>query len=729
MVIDSLGISGGPCLVISGGTFNGSSKTITLNSDGFGTVSMTGGAFNGGSGDITATGTANETNHDLQINGGTFRSTSGNLFVSRAFRFQNGGAFQNNGGTVVFNGGTTTAMTSDDGMGNSPPLVFNNLIYSRNSGSTLQMLANNVIVNGDLSLVDGVIDDAGGFRTIDVRGNVDIASTFDGLTFRITLLFSGAACQTVTLSGSQNFPGGWQTNKTGCGITANGNFGVGSIAVPNGSFVFGNNSQANIVGNMTVDPNGRAIVTQGSHIAIGGNATVAGTVDIASFGDGTINISGITTVGGSLTIDGPSGPVDLGTVNIQPGGAVDLDITNNLVTVDSLTVAPGGRFSANGPSSITLGGNVVNNGLINLHDEEGPNCAFGGFVNVQSSVFGTRRLWSGSGVFHMVHVNVVDMGGTAPIRVHGGLNNNNNDVNWTFDSDCSARTIHTPYDFDGDGKSDVGMFRPATGDWWLNRSTLTLAVGTFGTAIDRITPADFDGDGLADLAVWREGPLSPRFFILQSSDGTVRTQVFGLTGDDPRMVGDWDGDGIADAAVFRPATAQTPQATFFYLGSKNNPNKNITFLQWGQVGDIAARGDFDGDGKFDPAVFRNSTGDWWIVNSSTGASRVQHWGQSGDKPVGGDFDGDGKSDPAIFRSSGNSWWILLSSNGQQAALPFGLSTDVLTPADFDGDGKTDIAVWRPSTGDTWTTQSSSGLVGVVHLGANGDVPIAASLDR
>jgi len=96
--------------------------------------------------------------------------------------------------------------------------------------------------------------------------------------------------------------------------------------------------------------------------------------------------------------------------------------------------------------------------------------------------------------------------------------------------------------------------------------------------------------------------------------------------------------------------------------------------------------------------------------------------------VPGDYDNDGKIDLAIFRPSTGAWWIQRSSDGGVVSTSFGLSTDTPVPADYDGDGKTDIAVWRSSTGIFWIVRSSNGAVMTSSWGgaAFGDVAIAAS---
>ena len=92
--------------------------------------------------------------------------------------------------------------------------------------------------------------------------------------------------------------------------------------------------------------------------------------------------------------------------------------------------------------------------------------------------------------------------------------------------------------------------------------------------------------------------------------------------------------------------------------------------------------DYDGDGLADVAVFRPSSGSWYILNSTTGSTSYAgyQFGIGSDLPVPDDYDGDGKADIAVFRPSNGGWFVLKSSTNftTYSAYLWGLPTDIAT---------------------------------------------------
>ena len=248
----------------------------------------------------------------------------------------------------------------------------------------------------------------------------------------------------------------------------------------------------------------------------------------------------------------------------------------------------------------------------------------------------------------------------------------------------------TKFDFDGDGAADRSVFRPTDQTWYLDQTTLSFQAQHFGLATDVIVPADYDGDGRTDIAVYRDGT----WYILGTASGFMAAQ-FGVAGDIPQPA-DFDGDGRAELAVFREGT--------WYTFNMSTGDTIVT--PFGLAGDKPVVGDYDGDGKADHAIYRPSTGTWWYLSSETGAQIAVQFGISTDVPVPADYDGDQQTDLAVYRDG--VWWILNSSNGSTTVYQFGIATDEPVPADYDGDGKADIAVYRD--GVWYISLTSNGIV-------------------
>ena len=169
--------------------------------------------------------------------------------------------------------------------------------------------------------------------------------------------------------------------------------------------------------------------------------------------------------------------------------------------------------------------------------------------------------------------------------------------------------------FLGPGNADsVGVVDVAALDDFIYNEPRAMAQGT----------VDFDGDAGTDITIYR--PSTGQWFIVRSGGLPAVAVKWGEAGDIP-VAGDYDGDRISDIAIFRPSSG-----TWFIAHSSGIAPR---VLNWGQNGDIPVPGDYDKDGKTDIAIYRPSTGQHFLIRSSNGSQAVVQWGQPGDIPVSG----------------------------------------------------------------------------------------------
>ena len=206
-------------------------------------------------------------------------------------------------------------------------------------------------------------------------------------------------------------------------------------------------------------------------------------------------------------------------------------------------------------------------------------------------------------------------------------------------------------DWSGDGTTKIGVFRASIGWWFLDYNgngqwdgCVTDRCYNFGTAEDTPVMGDWDGDGATEIGVFRKS--IGWWFLDYNGDGTWsgcsadRCYNFGIAIDTP-VTGDWNGDGKSEIGVFRPSIGWwfvdvNGDGTWSGCGSDGCYNLGI-------AEDLPVTGDWNSDGFTEIGVFRPSIG-WWFLDyngndtwSGCSADKCYNFGISVDRPVIGGF--------------------------------------------------------------------------------------------
>jgi hypothetical protein len=206
----------------------------------------------------------------------------------------------------------------------------------------------------------------------------------------------------------------------------------------------------------------------------------------------------------------------------------------------------------------------------------------------------------------------------------------NGSYSWESGADTMVQTFTAAEskpvvgDWNGTGETQLGLFQTSTFQWHLDLNnnkaidgcTLDACEGPFGQTNDIAIIGKWNFRGNARMGVFR--PSTGFWHLDRNADGNLdgckkdlcaQLKTY-ITGDLP-VVGDWTGNGLSLLGLFRPSTGQ------WFLDRSGNRSwdgcrRDHCIESFGSAGDLPVSGDWDGTGKSNVGVWRPSTGQWFL---------------------------------------------------------------------------------------------------------------------
>lgn len=265
-----------------------------------------------------------------------------------------------------------------------------------------------------------------------------------------------------------------------------------------------------------------------------------------------------------------------------------------------------------------------------------------------------------------------------------------------------------------------------------------MRVFQFGVVGAVPVAGDFNGDGISEVGVYRNGTW---LLDLNGSGSWDNDDLWARLGSerDLPVIGDWDYDGKSDIGIFGPEWPGDPRALAHEPGLPDAANRRLGELsgrfknippdpneatsglralrrtslgkirtdlidhvfRYGNENDKPVAGDWNGDGVSNVGVFREGT--WYLDIDGDGqwsaSDQEVQYGQAGDKPVVGDWTGDGVDKLGVYR--GGVWYLDTNNNRaldeQDRVLRLGSPNDLPVVGDWNGDGVDEIGVYQPGS--------------------------------
>lgn len=229
--------------------------------------------------------------------------------------------------------------------------------------------------------------------------------------------------------------------------------------------------------------------------------------------------------------------------------------------------------------------------------------------------------------------------------------------------------------FLGSNRAAIGIFRSSTGEWFLDVNgngiwegcNVDRCLGPFGADGDLPVAGDWTGNGVSNIGVFR--PSTGEWLLDLNGNGNWDFS-YGSPESLP-IVGDWTGSGVEKIGAV--VSGRTPQ---WHLdlnadGIMNNCISDACLKFPIAKGDFPVSGDWNGTGTAKIGTFRPATGEWFLDLNGNGQWKnckfdtcVKSFGAAGDRPVSGDWTGSGKTNIGVYRPATGEWFLDLNGNGK-----------------------------------------------------------------
>ncbi len=237
--------------------------------------------------------------------------------------------------------------------------------------------------------------------------------------------------------------------------------------------------------------------------------------------------------------------------------------------------------------------------------------------------------------------------------------------------------IPVPADYDNDLRTDLAVWRPKTGEWFIRRwGTNTLLGGafSFGSPAAIPVPANYatnsaGSPGRIEPAVFY--PRSGRWYI-RNWDGSTPSSSVLVTGSSIQfggqacipVPGNYDTNTVLDElAVYYPRSGRWYIRDWVNSTASANALVTGNYIQFGGRGYIPVPADYDNDGRTDIAVWNPTTRHWaihrWGDPNNTnmiGGSSLE-LGTADSMPVPGNYAANGRIEPAVYDQATGEWKI------------------------------------------------------------------------